>query len=51
MTIIIAHRLSTITKADHILVFENGQLSGEGTHEQLLQTHSYYQQLWNQKSS
>lgn len=46
MTIIIAHRLSTITGADQILVFENGKLSGQGTHEQLLQTHPYYEQLW-----
>lgn len=46
MTIIIAHRLSTITGADQILVFEDGKLSGQGTHEQLLQTHPYYEQLW-----
>lgn len=46
MTIIIAHRLSTITSADQILVFENGRLSGQGTHEMLEKTHSYYQQLW-----
>ena len=46
MTIVIAHRLSTITNADQILVFEDGRLSGQGTHETLLQTHSYYKQLW-----
>lgn len=51
MTIVIAHRLSTITNADHILVFEHGQLSGQGTHHTLLQTHPYYQQLWHEKSS
>lgn len=45
MTIIIAHRLSTITNADQILVFENGRLSGQGTHESLQQEHPYYQQL------
>lgn len=47
MTIVIAHRLSTITGADQILVFEDGKLSGQGTHEQLLQTHPYYEQLWH----
>ncbi|KIZ55693.1 multidrug ABC transporter permease [Bacillus safensis] len=46
MTIIIAHRLSTITSADQILVFEDGRLSGQGTHEELQKTHPYYQQLW-----
>lgn len=47
-TIVIAHRLSTITNADAIFVFEDGQLSGQGTHKQLLKTNSYYGQLWSQ---
>ncbi|MDB9786676.1 ABC transporter transmembrane domain-containing protein [Bacteriovoracaceae bacterium] len=34
-TIIIAHRLSTIKKADRILVFENGNVLEQGTHEEL----------------
>ena len=46
-TIIIAHRLSTITHADQILVFENGELSGQGTHTELLGNNPYYQQLWS----
>lgn len=46
-TIIIAHRLSTITNADQILLFEDGQLSGEGTHAELIEAHSYYKQLWS----
>ena len=45
-TIIIAHRLSTITNADQILVLEDGQLSGQGNHQQLIESHPYYQQLW-----
>lgn len=45
-TIVIAHRLSTITNADQILVFEDGHLSGKGTHHELLKNHSYYKQLW-----
>lgn len=45
-TIVIAHRLSTITNADQILVFENGMLSGRGSHHELIQTHDYYKQLW-----
>lgn len=33
--VIVAHRLATIQNADKILVLENGQISGEGTFEQL----------------
>lgn len=46
MTIIIAHRLSTIIHADHIFIFENGSVSGYGTHASLLKEHTYYKQLW-----
>lgn len=47
-TIVIAHRLSTITNSDTILIFENGRLSGQGTHEELLLSNRYYEQLWMQ---
>ncbi|MER1999671.1 MAG: ABC transporter ATP-binding protein [Lysinibacillus sp.] len=47
-TIVIAHRLSTITNADNIIVFENGRLSGQGTHSELLKSNNYYGQLWSQ---
>ena len=35
-TLIIAHRLSTIKKADRILVFDQGKILQQGTHEELL---------------
>lgn len=41
--LIIAHRLSTIQKADKILVFEQGSIVAEGTHESLLRTHPVYE--------
>jgi len=44
-TLLIAHRLSTVRKADRILVFKNGQVIEEGTHEQLLGADGAYQQL------
>lgn len=45
-TIIIAHRLSTIRNADRIFVLENGQISEQGTHTQLVEYDRLYASLW-----
>ena len=44
--IIAAHRLSTLKNVDRILVFENGTITGDGTHNHLLKTNSHYAYLW-----
>jgi len=44
--ILIAHRLHTLVHCDRIVVMQDGQIIGEGTHSHLLQTHRHYQQLW-----
>ena len=44
--IVIAHRLSTIMYADQILVLENGQITAQGTHEQLLTRSETYLDMW-----
>ncbi len=46
-TIVIAHRLSTIMQMDRILVLENGQITEEGRHRELLKIkQGTYQKLW-----
>lgn len=49
-TIIIAHRLSTIKKADQIIFLDKGKITGIGTHEKLIKTHSKYSSfVYNQR--
>lgn len=45
--IVIAHRLSTILKSDRIVVIDKGEISGIGTHDELLKTNEKYQMLYN----
>lgn len=44
---VIAHRLSTIRDADLILVMNHGSVIEQGTHEQLLEQHGFYADLYN----
>jgi ATP-binding cassette, subfamily B, multidrug efflux pump len=43
--IIVAQRVSSVLKADQILVLENGQVAGRGTHQELLTTCVTYQEI------
>ena len=45
--IIIAHRLSTITDSDNIVLVNDGEISAQGTHEELLEKSSLYRSMWN----
>lgn len=45
-TIIIAHRLSTIRNADRILVFDEGAVVEDGTHEKLILLNGIYARMW-----
>ncbi len=42
---IIAHRLATVKKIPRILVFDNGEIVEEGTHEELLKKNGVYRKL------
>lgn len=43
--VIIAHRLSTVKNADKIIVLENGEITEEGTHAELVALKSNYYKL------
>ena len=43
--LVVAQRVSTITGADTILVIDDGEIVGRGTHEQLLETNETYQEI------
>lgn len=49
-TIIIAHRLSTLANMDRILVFKDGTIIEDGTHQELLVANGHYAQLWNMQA-
>ncbi len=46
-TLVIAHRLSTIEHADQVLVFDEGHLVEQGTHQELLKKNGVYAHLHN----
>ena len=48
---IIAQRVSSVQDADRILVMDEGQISGFGTHEELLQTNAIYQEVYESQTN
>ncbi len=44
--IVIAHRLTTIKEADQIIVMDNGVITQQGTHEELITADGQYRRYW-----
>lgn len=49
-SIVIAHRLSTIQKLDRIIVIDNGTITEQGSHDELLAQNGDYAKLWRHQS-
>ncbi|UOG93072.1 MAG: ABC transporter ATP-binding protein/permease [Candidatus Thiothrix sulfatifontis] len=45
-TLIVAHRLSAVRQADHIFVFDDGGISEQGSHHELLEQDGLYRKLY-----
>ena len=45
--IIIAQRISSVEDADKIIVMDNGEINGIGTHEELLKNNEIYREVYN----
>ena len=45
-TIVIAHRLSTLLHMDRILVFDQGKIVADGSHQELISKDNLYKKLW-----
>ena len=46
-TIVIAHRLATLKNMDRILVFDQGKIVEDGSHQDLLDLKGTYKKLWD----
>ncbi|WP_179135876.1 ABC transporter ATP-binding protein [Paenibacillus sp. 32352] len=49
-TILISHRLGATRLADKILVFDNGRIAEQGTHEQLMALNGIYAEMYRAQS-
>ncbi|MCR5667406.1 MAG: ABC transporter ATP-binding protein/permease [Eubacterium sp.] len=49
-SIVVAHRLSTVAKLDRIVVLKDGEITEDGTHEELITRHGEYAGLWEKQT-
>ena len=48
-TLIVSHRISTVKHADRIIVIEDGKITQEGTHAELLEKEGFYKHLYHEQ--
>lgn len=49
-TLVIAHRLSTLSKMDRILVFDQGKIVEQGSHNELINQKGHYAKMWQMQA-
>ena len=49
-TLVIAHRLSTLSGMDRILVFKEGKIVEDGTHQELILSGGHYARMWDMQA-
>ena len=49
-TIVVAHRLSTLSKMDRILVFDQGKIIEQGSHQELMDKKGHYAHMWHMQA-
>ncbi|HZE07298.1 MAG TPA: ABC transporter ATP-binding protein [Gemmatimonadaceae bacterium] len=50
MAVLISHRFSTVRMADRIIVLRNGKVEEQGSHEELLENHGLYEELFKMQA-
>jgi ABC-type transport system involved in cytochrome bd biosynthesis fused ATPase/permease subunit len=51
LVILISHRLANVVKSDEIFVFDNGRITEQGNHNELMNKNGLYAQLYTQQST
>ena len=49
-TFIVSHRINTVAEADRIFVLEDGKLTQQGTHTNLVKQTGLYRKIWRQQN-
>jgi ABC-type multidrug transport system fused ATPase/permease subunit len=51
LVILISHRLANVVKSDKIFVFDNGKITEQGNHSELMNKNGLYAKLYTQQSA